>query len=311
MNKKQHYVLNEKYRPSSLEGYLCSDYLKQNIEKWIKDQSIPHLGFFGKPGSGKTTLAKILVNNIDCDFLYINAADERSIDIIREKIGGFASSASFKPLKIVILDESTHILLASQIVLLNMIETYSLTTRFILTGNFPERLTDPLRSRLDEYILVPPSKVKVAEHLNDILNKENIQHTSEDIVKIVSKFYPDLRKILNNTQRYIKNNTLVIDSQINISDDFKTKVIQELKSPNKTSLTNIRQIIANSGNNDYDDLFRILYDKVTEYAPNREGEIILIISEMQYQSNFRVDKEINIISCISQILTIIMKKQII
>ena len=148
MSKRLHTILNEKYRPDTLEGYICQDDIKTKFKEFIKQQDIPHLLFAGKPGAGKTTIAKILVKNIDCDYLYINATDERSIDVMRDKVGTFAAAGSFKPLKIVILDEATHILQASQVILLNMMETYSLTTRFILTGNYPERLIDPLRSQI-------------------------------------------------------------------------------------------------------------------------------------------------------------------
>jgi DNA polymerase III delta prime subunit len=137
MLKKSHTILNEKHRPDTLEGYICKDEYKVKFEEFIKNQDIPHLGFFGKPGAGKTTIAKILVKNIDCDYLYINATDERSIDVMRDKVGAFAAAGSFKPVKVVILDEATHILKASQVILLNMMETYSLNTRFILTGNYP------------------------------------------------------------------------------------------------------------------------------------------------------------------------------
>jgi replication factor C small subunit len=131
MSKRLHTILNEKYRPDTLEGYICKDEVKAKFQEFIDKQDLPHLLFAGKPGAGKTTLAKILVNNIDCDFLYINATDERSIDIMRDKVGAFAAAGSFAPLKIVILDEATHILQAGQVILLNMMETYSLTTRFI------------------------------------------------------------------------------------------------------------------------------------------------------------------------------------
>jgi len=172
MSKRLHTILNEKYRPDTLEGYICKDDVKVKFQEFIDKQDIPHLLFAGKPGAGKTTIAKILVKNIDCDYLYINATDERSMDVMRDKVGSFAAAGSFKPLKIVILDEATHILQASQVVLLNMMETYSLTTRFILTGNYPERLIEPLRSRCQEFDLAPPTKKVVAQHISTILDKQ-------------------------------------------------------------------------------------------------------------------------------------------
>ena len=186
--KHKHTIWNEKYRPDILDNYITSDEIKNIFQAYIDKQDIPHLGFFGKAGSGKTTLAKLIAKGIDCDLLYINATDERSMDVIREKIGGFASSASFKPLKIVILDEATHILQASQVILLNMMETYSLNTRFILTGNYAERLIEPLRSRCQEFDLSPPSKKVVAQHVSIILDKEDIEYEIPDLVTIVNKF---------------------------------------------------------------------------------------------------------------------------
>lgn len=309
--KKTHTILNERYRPTTLEGYICKDEIKLKFQEFIDKQDIPHLLFAGKPGAGKTTIAKILVKNIDCDYLYINATDERSIDVMRDKVGAFASAGSFKPLKIVILDEATHILQASQVILLNMMETYSLTTRFILTGNFPERLIEPLRSRCQEFDLSPPSKPVVAKHIDDILNKENIEHSSEDIVTIVKKFYPDFRKIINNCQKYTVDNVLKLDNSINIIDDYSLNILNELKSPSFKTFNDIRQIVANAELNDYEDLYRFLYDNLKEYSKGNDGYIIVTIEEYLYHATFRLDKEINFMACISKIVEIINNKKVI
>ena len=302
MAKRLHTILNEKYRPDTLEGYICKDEIKTKFQEFIDKQDIPHLLFAGKPGAGKTTIAKILVKNIDCDYLYINATDERSMDVMRDKVGSFAAAGSFKPLKIVILDEATHILQASQVVLLNMMETYSLTTRFILTGNYPERLIEPLRSRCQEFDLSPPSKKVVAQHIDDILTKEDIEHTIEDVVTIVKRFYPDFRKIINNCQKYTVDNKLVLDNSINTTDDYQTKVIDELKKPSSKSFNNIRQLIANSEVDDFESLYRVLYDQLNEYANGNEGAVICYLEEYMYHSTFRLDKEINVMACVSKIL---------
>jgi len=267
--------------------------------------------FSGKPGSGKTTLAKILVKNIDCDYIYLNACDERSMDVMRDKVGAFAAAGSFKPLKVVILDEATHILQASQVILLNMMETYSLTTRFILTGNYPERLIEPLRSRLQEFDLSPPSKKVIAEHIDNILTTENIEHSIEDVATIIKKFYPDFRKIINNCQKYTVDGVLTLDKSINSTDDYKEKIIIELKNPSFKSFNNIRQIIANSDQEDFSDLYTFLYEQMNEYAKGNEGIIIVILEEYLYHSTFRLDKEINMMACISKILETISTKKII
>jgi DNA polymerase III delta prime subunit len=302
MSKRLHTILNEKYRPDTLEGYICKDEYKAKFQEFINQQDIPHLLFAGKPGAGKTTIAKILVKNIDCDYLYVNATDERSMDVMRDKVGAFAAAGSFKPLKIVILDEATHILQASQVILLNMMETYSLTTRFILTGNYPERLIEPLRSRCQEFDLSPPSKKIVAEHIDNILTTEGIEHTVEDVVTIIKKFYPDFRKIINNCQKYTVDNVLTLDKSIDSTDDYKEKVVAELKTPSSKSFNNIRQIIANTDLDDFGDLYRFLYDQLDEYAKGNEGLVIIILEEYLYHSTFRLDKEINLAACISKIL---------
>jgi DNA polymerase III delta prime subunit len=302
MSKKLHTILNEKYRPDTLEGYICKDEYKAKFQEFIDQQDIPHLLFAGKPGAGKTTIAKILVKNIDCDYLYVNATDERSMDVMRDKVGAFAAAGSFKPLKVVILDEATHILQASQVILLNMMETYSLTTRFILTGNYSERLIEPLRSRCQEFDLSPPSKKIVAEHIDNILTTEGIEHSIEDVVTIIKKFYPDFRKIINNCQKYTVDNVLTLDKSIDSTDDYKEKVVAELKTPSSKSFNNIRQIVANTDLDDFGDLYRFLYDQLGEYAKGNEGMVIIILEEYLYHSTFRLDKEINLMACISKIL---------
>lgn len=300
MNKK-HYILNEKYRPSTLEGYLCTDEMKGKIESWIKDQNIPHIGFFGKAGSGKTTLAKILVTNIDCDYLYLNATDERSIDVMREKVGGFASAASFKPLKIIILDESSHILQASQVILLNMIETFSKNVRFILTGNYPERLIDPLRSRLEEYKLEAPSKKTVASHFHEILNKENINHELEDLALIINQCYPDLRRTFNTLQKNIKDNNLTLIKKSSSTLDYTNKILLELTNKTSKSWSNIRQIVADNEIVDFESLYKLLYHNVDKYS-SESGISTIIICEGLVTNNNILDKEIGFMATIQKLL---------
>jgi DNA polymerase III delta prime subunit len=303
MKEKKHTIWVEKYRPTTLEEMVWDENIKNIFQEFINSQNIPHLGLFGPPGSGKSTLAKILVNNIECDFLYINAADERGMDVIREKIGGFASTNSFKPLKIVILDESTHILQASQVVLLNMIETYSLKTRFILTGNYPERLIEPLRSRLQEFKFESPSKKTVALHVKNILEKENIKYDIEDIATIIYNSYPDIRKIINNIQANSYNNELKIIN-INNKNDITNEILKELSNINKNSFNNIRQII-NNNIGDINNIYRLLYENLNKFSKGNDGLICVILNEHIYQNNFLIDKEINLMSAINKIIEII------
>lgn len=308
---REHKLYVEKYRSKVLDEYVGNETLKQVVEKYINQNDIQNLLFYGPPGTGKTTLAKLLVNNINCDYLYINASDERGIETIRDKVQGFASTASFKPLKVIILDEADFITIQGQAALRNVIETYSISTRFILTCNFIERIIDPLQSRCQVLKIVPPSKGEVAKHVVSVLEKENTEYDLESIKTVVNQFYPDLRKILNTCQLSTHDGKLTLDNSLLVASNYVDKVISELTKPKATSWKIIKQIITDSNINEYDELFRALYDRVEEYSKGNDGEVIIIVSEMQYQSNFRIDKEINMMSCISKILKVITKKQII
>ena len=300
-NTKEHSLFVEKYRPSSLENYVGNEHLKTTISKYLEQNDIQNLIFYGQAGGGKTTLAKLIVNNLNCDYLYINASDERGIETIRDKVSGFASVASFKPLKVVILDEADFLTIQAQASLRNVIETFSRTTRFIMTCNFVERIIDPLQSRCQVIKIVPPSKSEVAKHLAGILEEESISYTLEDIKVIVNQYYPDLRKCLNTIQLNSKDSTLKLDSSILVSSNYIDKVIDELKKP-KPYFNNIRQIIADSNVEDFDELFKALYERASEFLPNKEGTVAMLVNDHQYKANFRIDKEINTMSLIQNLI---------
>jgi replication factor C small subunit len=298
---KEHTLFVEKYRPSKLENYVGNEYLKTTIARYLEQNDIQNLIFYGQAGGGKTTLAKLIVGNLDCDYLYINASDERGIETIRDKVSGFASVASFKSLKVVILDEADFLTINAQASLRNVIETFSRTTRFIMTCNFVERIIDPLQSRCQVIKIVPPSKSEVAKHLAWILEKESISYTLEDIKVIVNQYYPDLRKCLNTIQLNSKDNTLKLDNSILVSSNYIDKVIDELKKP-KPYFNNIRQTIADSNVEDFDELFKALYEKSSEFLPNKEGTVAMLVNDHQYKANFRIDKEINTMSLIQNLI---------
>ena len=296
-------LLVEKYRPSNLKNYVGNENIKKSISKYLDQNDIQNLIFYGPAGTGKTTLAKLCIQNLDCDHLYINASDERGIETIRDKVQGFASVASFKPLKVVILDEADFLTIQAQASLRNIIETFSRTTRFIMTCNFVERIIDPLQSRCQVLKIVPPTKKDVAKHLNWILQQESIEHDINDLVPLVNQYYPDLRKCINTIQLSTQDNTLKLDHSILVSSNYIDKVINELSKGNKVSSFNtIRQIIADANVDDFDELFRALYDRSSEYYKDKEGTAVLAINEHQYKANFRIDKEINIMSLIQTLI---------
>jgi DNA polymerase III delta prime subunit len=302
-SSKEHTLFVEKYRSKVLDEYVGNDQIKNTIAKYLEQNDIQNLIFYGSPGTGKTTLAKLIVNNLDCDYLYINASDERGIETIRDKVSGFASAASFRSIKIVILDEADYLTIQAQASLRNVIETFSRSTRFILTCNYVERIIDPLQSRCQVLKIVPPSIKDVARHVAGILDKENIKWDKETLGGIVKQFYPDIRKILGNTQLSTVDNTLTLNKSILVSTDYVSQVIHELKT--SKNWKNIRQIIADSNSNDFEGLFRELYDNISEYASGSEGMVSIILEEYQYHANFRVDKEVNVMACIAKIISVL------
>jgi len=298
---KDHTLLVEKYRSKALDSYVGNEHIKKTIKQYLNQNDIQNLIFYGPAGTGKTTLAKLIVNNLDCDHIYINASDERGIETIRDKVSGFASSASFKPLKVVILDEADFLTIQAQASLRNVIETFSRTTRFIMTCNYVERIIDPLQSRCQVLKIVPPSKVDVAKHIAWILGEENISFAIEDIKTITNQYYPDLRKCLNTIQLSTQDQKLVIDKSVLVSSNYMTQVLKELSNA-KPKWREIRQIIANANVSDFEELYRYLYDNANVYASGHEGMVAIFINEYSYQSNFRIDKEINCMALIQKLV---------
>jgi len=245
----------------------------------------------------------LLVNNLDCSHLYINASDERGIETIRDKVSSFASTMSFSPLKVVILDEADFLTIQAQASLRNVIETFSRTTRFIMTCNYIERIIDPLQSRCQVLKIVPPNKKEVAKHLNAILDKEKVKFDLKALANIINTHYPDIRKMLNTIQLSTKDGELQVDPTILVANNYIGEILKELKKKN-TNFRALRQIIADSGVKDFEGLYRSLFDNAEHFAPGREGSVAVILNEHQYHSNFRIDKEINMASCLSKIIEI-------
>ncbi|MDB4378257.1 AAA family ATPase [bacterium] len=299
-NSKENSLLVEKYRPSKLENYVGNENIKKSIAKYLGQNDIQNFIFYGPAGCGKTTLAKIIIGKLDCDHLYINASDERGIETIRDKVQSFASVASFKPLKVVILDEADFLTIQAQASLRNIIETFSRTTRFIMTCNFVERIIDPLQSRCQVLKIVPPTKKDVAKHLAGILDKESISFEINDLVPLVNQYYPDLRKCINTIQLSTQDNILKLDSSVLVSSNYIDKVIKALSGGSK--FNDIRQIIADANVDDFDELFKSLYERASEYLPGKEGTVAILINEHQYKANFRIDKEINTMSLIQNLI---------
>tara|TARA_Y100000361_G_scaffold100804_1_gene90546 strand:- start:365 stop:1288 length:924 start_codon:yes stop_codon:yes gene_type:complete len=294
----------EKYRPQNLDTYIGNDFIKDKVKNYLESGDVPHLLLHGQAGTGKTTLAKLIVNNIDCDFLYVNASDENSVDAVRDKIKNFASTAGFKPFKIIILDEADFLTPNAQAALRNIMETFSKHCRFILTCNFVERIIDPIQSRCQTFQVIPPDRKQVAQHLCSVLDQESVLYKLEDVAILVNAGYPDIRRVINAGQRQSISGQLVIDKQSEVLNDYKVKLLDILKSnkDKKTSFTEIRQLLADSKVKDYSDAFRLLYDNLDDFAGGNKAVSILTLAEGQFQDAQVVDKEINFMAMIIKLL---------
>ena len=300
------YIWVEKYRPSNLDTYIGNEHLKSKVDIYLESGDLPHLLLYGKAGTGKTTLAKILVNNIECDYLYINASDENSVDTVRNKVRQFASTVGFKDLKVIILDECDYITPNAQAALRNLMETFSKHCRFILTCNYVERIIDPIQSRCQSYQVIPPSKSEVAKHLHNILVQENVIDTVEDIKILVDSSYPDIRRVINSAQRNVVNGKLKLDTSSIIQNDYKLKLLKILETQDKkTAFKDIRQLLLDNKITDFADLFRLLYDEVDGYGKGHVAECILIIARYELSDSQVVDKEINAMAMIIELLGVI------
>ena len=299
---EQHTIWTEKYRPDSLDGYIGNTDIISKVKVYLESGDVPHLLLYGKAGTGKTTLAKLIIKNIDCDYIYINASDENNVDTVRNKVRDFASSVGFEPLKVIILDEADYMTPNAQAALRNLMETFSKHTRFILTCNYVEKIIDPIQSRCQVFGITPPSRKNVAERLLHITQTEGVVENKQALVHIVNSTYPDIRRSINALQSHIVDGKVVIDEQSLVESNYMTKILDELQ--NGKSFTKIRQIVADSKVKTFEDLFRFLFDNVDSYTTD-VAAVITIIAQTQYQASFAVDKEINVMSMFNQIIGVI------
>jgi replication factor C small subunit len=229
--------------------------------------------------------------------------------MVRTKIKGFAGSAGFQPLKIIILDEADFFTTEAQAALRNLMETYSQTTRFILTCNYVEKIIKPLISRCQVFDIEPPTPKDVAIHIKNLLDKEGVKYELPDLKSVLDDFYPDVRKIINYIQQNSTSGKLKIVKSQNASFDLKNKIIETLKNSktNSNAFNDIRQLVNDAGTKVYDELYSELYSRTKEYAPNKELSVIIDLAEHTYQSSMVVDKEITFMACIAKLIKTVSK----
>jgi replication factor C small subunit len=308
--ERKHTVWWEKHRPNTLTEYVGNTALKEVMAKYIATNDIPHLMFYGTAGTGKTTLAKLIGNTLKCDCLYINASDDNNVENVRTKIKDFAANIGFSAIKVVILDEADYLTNSAQAALRNIIDMYTLTTRFVFTCNYIEKIIEPLTSRCQIFEIAPMSKKEVALQLKSILTKEEVKHTKDDLAYIVNTYYPDIRKVIEFASQSVNNGELKITQMNSPVVTAKTKIIDILKQPdlnNSTAFQQVRQIVADSSIRHFEELYQLLFDKVDEYAGGNQSIAICIIAESLYQSSMVANREIVFMACIAKLLNDIKK----
>jgi len=291
----------EKYRPKALGDFVISDNNKPLIESFKTKKEIPNLLFLGTPGLGKTTLAKILVNDIlDCQYLYINASDENGIDTIRNKVTSFAQTKSFDgKIKVIILDETDGLSLDAQRALRNTMEEFAKITRFILTANYKYRVIPALQSRCQSFDLTPPLD-GVVKRCALILKAEKIEIPNTEkpkLLEFIKSNYPDLRKCINELQKFSSSGTLNLAETGN--QEVLDLIFKEIQNKNITTLRKALIENENQFNHDYVTLMRNLFNYIDrlKLADSLKRDYLLTLSEYIYRSSFVVDQEINCYSC--------------
>lgn len=294
----------ESFRPDTLEGYIGNEHIIEKVKVFIANGDVPHLLFYGTAGTGKTTLAKIIAGSVDADVMYINASDENSVDAVRDKIKRYASTVGFRRWKIIILDEADYLTPNAQAALRNLMETYSKTTRFILTCNYVEKIIDPIQSRCQTFAITPPNKTDVAKRLVQVLEENEVQYDIKDVAAIINASYPDIRRAINAAQASVVAGKLQLDKASAIQANYMTEILAVLQDSKdkKSAFGKIRQIIADSKVRDFTPMYTFLYDNLDEFAHGHIAPCILIIAESQFKDASVVDKEINIMAMFVNLL---------
>ena len=302
------YLWVEKYRPQTIDECILPDSMKKTFKEFISSGELPNFLLCGGAGVGKTTVAKALCNEIGAEYLFINGSEESGIDILRHKIKNFASSVSLTDAKkVVILDEADYLNANStQPALRGFIEEFSNNCRFIFTCNFKNRIIEPLHSRcaVVEFKIENSEKPKIAgeffKRVKNILQTEGIESDLKVVAELISKYFPDYRRVLNELQRYSVSGIIDSGILVNLGDESYVELIKNLKAKN---FTEVRKWVGKNSDVESTELFRKLYDKATDYLelgsiPN----LVLILADYQYKAAFVADREINTMAALTEIM---------
>ena len=299
----------EEYRPQTIDDCILPASLKTLFQSFIDKGEISNMLFSGTPGVGKTTVAKALCEQMNCDWIMINGSEEGGIDVLRNKIKNFASTVSLSGgKKVVILDEADYLNPQStQPALRGFVEEFHKNCRFILTCNFKNRIIEPLHSRFSniEFRINNKDKPKLASQLMDravyILKEQHIEYEDKALVGLITKHFPDFRKLINELQRYSVSGAIDAGVLVNISDENLKSLTGHLKAK---EFGDMRKWVVNNLDNDPVKIFRKIYDSLnTTLQPETIPHAILIIADYQYKSAFVADQEINLVACLTELMS--------
>ena len=299
----------EQYRPKTIDDCILPDSLKSLFSSFIKKGELSNMLFSGTPGIGKTTVAKALCEEMNCDWIMINGSEEGGIDVLRNKIKNFASTVSLSGgKKVVILDEADYLNPQStQPALRGFVEEFHKNCRFILTCNFKNRIIEPLHSRFSniEFKVNPKDKPKLASRLFEraiyILKEQNVSYEDKVLVELITKHFPDFRKLINELQRYSVSGSIDAGILVNVSDENLKTLVTHLKNK---EFGDMRKWVVNNLDNDPVKIFRKIYDTLyTNLEPSTIPHAVLIIADYQYKSAFVADQEINLVACLTELMS--------
>ena len=299
----------EKYRPQKIEDCILPSELKQTFQQFVDNGECPNLLLSGSAGCGKTTVAKAMLEQLGCTYMMINGSEESGIDVLRNKIKKFASTVSMDgKRKYVILDEADYLNPQStQPALRGFMEEFSKNCGFILTCNFRNRIIEPLHSRCStvEFLIPTEERPKLAgqfmKRVQNILKDEGINSNDKVVAKLIEKFFPDWRKVLNELQRYGASGEIDAGILVNISENSVKELISFLKNK---EFTNVRRWIVNNLDNDPARIYRRLYDSLYDNLDSSTiPHAVIILADYSYKSAFVADQEINLLACMTEIMS--------
>jgi len=307
MMSNEQFLFVEKYRPTNIDDCILPDGIKKTFQTYVDRKEIPNLLLVGGAGTGKTTVAKALCNEVGCDYLFINASDENGIDTLRNKISNYASSVSLSGgRKVVILDEFDAATNNFQSAFRNFLETFSKNCTFILTCNYANKIIQPIHSRcaVVNFVINKTEKKKLItqffKRVCEILDNENVAYDKESVASFITKWYPDNRRVLNELQRYSVNGQ--IDAGI-LSQVGEIQLKDLIKSLKEKDFGKVREWVVNNVHNDPVSIYRKIYDGMYVFLkPQSIPQMVLVIAKYQYQSGFCSDQEINLLAFMVEVM---------